>query len=27
MARKQQDDAPAATAQPAYNVVKREKDR
>jgi hypothetical protein len=27
MARKQQDNAPAPAAQPAYKVVKREKDR
>jgi hypothetical protein len=27
MARKQQDNAPVAAAQPAYKVVKREKDR
>jgi hypothetical protein len=27
MARKQQDNAPAPAAQPAYSVVKREKDR
>jgi hypothetical protein len=27
MARNQQDNAPAPTAQPAYKVVKREKDR
>jgi hypothetical protein len=27
MARKQQDNAPALPAQPAYTVVKREKDR
>jgi hypothetical protein len=27
MARKQQDNAPALGAQPAYKVVKREKDR
>lgn len=27
MARKQQDNAPVPAAQPAYKVVKREKDR
>ena len=27
MARKQQDNAPAPAAQPAYKVVEREKDR
>jgi|GEM_PF-4916618 len=27
MARKQQDNAPAAAAQPAYKVFEREKDR